>query len=553
MPELGETWKDGYAATRLGPMTQAEYNAYLASVSQYAGLFYNDGEYTPGEAFVDNIGNGVYDENEAFVDVNGDGIYTPGHTVTTPGNGVYDTGEVWVDDMSLSGRNNNRWDKAGGYWKNGVWKTTYKVGKTTYSCASWPAESFEDKGSSVYSPPEPFIDQNGVYDVGETYFDDRNGTFDWGAMASGTITGMGNVSTNLGLRNEMGGDPVIAPPDLASMYYDRPKTGQTPLYASEGWGNDIAVTASDYSANGYAVLTANSPEHIFIRNPTNISGRSSSVGGVTIQGRAYSPIYYTNVVGNTTNKIRIDDYFLEDPTDSTYNTGGASSGEIGNAGSKTYPMWLDVKESGNEKVYYVDGNLYIHSPTAYSMRFKTPGTKVTIVVRGNITISDEFYYNADYDPNLTYDQINSTVVKNPKDVLALIALKNPNVPGNSGNIKIGDAAYGTGGSIHAMMYAENDIVDNNIKPSTGQSYISIYGNMCAGGALNIKRDPTDWTRLDLTMDRRLSKGTVIVRGLPPAPTGSVFLGNEGHPNWQILAGTWKTSSVYDPVVDDPCQ
>ncbi len=553
MPELGETWKDGYAATRLGPMTQAEYNAYLASVSQYAGLFYNDGEYTPGEAFVDNIGNGVYDTGETFTDVDGDGQYTPGHTVTTPGNGVYDTGEVWVDDMSLSGRNNNKWDKAGGYWSGTTWKTTYKVGKKTYSCASWPAEAFEDKGSSTYAPPEPYVDRNGVYDTGEAYFDDRNGTFDWGSLASGTITGMDSVSTNLGLRNAMGGTPVIAPPDLASMYYDRPKTGATPLYAAEGWGNDIAVTASDYSANGYAVLNTSSPEHIFIRNPTNSSGRSSSAGGVTIQGRAYSPVYYTNVVGTTTNKIRIDDYFLEDPTDSTYNTGGASSGEIGNAGSTTYPMWLDVKENGNEKVYYVDGNLYIHSPTAYSMRFKTPGTKVTIVVKGNITISDEFYYNADYDPNLTYNQINSTVVKNAKDVLALIALKNPNVPGNSGNIKIGDAAYGTGGSIHAMMYAENDIVDNNIKPSTGQSFISIYGNMCAGGALNIKRNTTDWTRLDLTMDRRLSKGTVIVRGLPPAPTGSVFLGNEGHPNWQILVGTWKTSSVYDPVVDDPCE
>ena len=542
--EPGETWEEAYATSSLGPMTQAQYDAYLASISPYANLFYNNGEYDPGEAFVDSIGNGSYDEGEAFTDLNGDGVYTRGDTIIDNGNGVWDTGESWVDDSSRYGRDNGRYDPAGGYYNNkGKWKTSYKVKeggeKVTYSCASWPAEAFEDQGDEIHIDPEPYVDRNGVYDTGEVYLDDRNGSFDWGTLASGTITGMEYVDESLGVRNALGGDAIIEPPDVSSMYYSLPKTGSTPAFASEGWGHDIAVTASDYSANGYAILDANAPEHIFIRNPSTSS--TKYVSGVSIRARGYDPMYYTNSVGT---KVRVDDYFLEDPTDSSYNNPD-SRGEIGNAGSSTYPMYVDVKDNGNEKVYYVDGNLYIHSPTAYSMKFKEPGTIVTIVVNGNITISDEFYYNADYDPDLRYSDINSTVVHNAQDALCLVAIKNPNLSGRSGNIYIGDAIYGTGGSIHAMMYAENDFIDNNIDGS-GQPFISIYGNMTAGGNLNIKRDASHWTRLDLTLDRRLSLGDVFVPGLPPAPAGSVFLGSNGQPEWEFVEGTWKSASVITP-------
>jgi len=346
---------------------------------------------------------------------------------------------------------------------------------------------------------------------------------------------MENVDASLGLRNAWGGNRVIDPPDIYGMHYSRSKADSAPPFASDGWGHDVEVTASDYNANGVTIMDDDDPEHIFIRNPSR--SRNQNKGGVTVRARGYDPIYYEDEEGDP---VRIDDYFLEDPTDSSYNN-PKSSYEIGNAGSKTYAMLLDVKENGNDKVYYVDGNLYIHSPVAYSFRFKEPGTKVTIVARGNITISDEFYYNADYDEDLQYDEIDSTIVNNPKDVLSLIALKNPDVPDNSGNIHIGDAQYGTGGSIHAMMYAENDFIDNNISGS-GQSFISIYGNMAAGGLLDIHRDAWDWTRLDVSLDRRLSRGTVSVPGLPPAPAGSVFIGNNGVPDWKVVPGTWQSTS-----------
>jgi len=473
--------------------------------------------------------------------LNGDGVYTPGDTVVTDnGNGVWDEGETWVDDSDRYGRDNYRYDPAGGYYDSrGRWQTWYRVRRwgryRYYSCWGWPAEAFEDQGDTTYTEPEPFVDRNGVNDEGEEYLDDRNGSFDWGTMASGGITGMGYVDEALGLRDAWGGNPVIEPPDLASMNYDVSRTDPAPAFASLGWGHDVEVTASDYSANGVTIMDDDDPEHIFIRNPS--TSYNQNKGGVTVRARGYNPVYYTDAGGHT---VRVDDYFLEDPTDNSYNNPD-SGGEIGDAGSKTYPMYLDVKENGNEKVYYVDGNLYIHSPVAYTMRFKEPGTKITIIAKGNITISDEFYYNAEYDEDLRYDDINSTIVNNSQDALCLIAMNNPDVPGDSGNIYIGDAIYGTGGSIHAMMYAENDFVDNNISGG-GQSFISIYGNMAAGGLLDIHRDSWDWTRLDVSLDRRLSRGEIFVPGLPPAPAGTVFIGSDGTPEWEFAMGTWQSTS-----------
>jgi len=92
-----------------------------------------------------------------------------------------------------------------------------------------------------------------------------------------------------------------------------------------------------------------------------------------------------------------------------------------------------------------------------------------------------------------------------------------------------------------MMYAENDFVDNNISGG-GQSFISIYGNMAAGGLLDIHRDSWDWTRLDVSLDRRLSRGEIFVPGLPPAPAGTVFIGSDGTPEWEFAMGTWQSTS-----------
>jgi hypothetical protein len=134
------------------------------------------------------------------------------------------------------------------------------------------------------------------------------------------------------------------------------------------------------------------------------------------------------------------------------------------------------------------------------------------------------------------------VVNNPSDALCLIALKNP-ACANSGNIYIGDTQFGTGGSIHAMLYAENNFVDNNIN-SVDQQFISVFGNMTAGNRISLNRQVGSGqyrTRLDVTLDERIRDGTIIVPGLPH-PVGSqrsIQLDTA----WHMVPGTWSSWSA----------
>jgi hypothetical protein len=331
-----------------------------------------------------------------------------------------------------------------------------------------------------------------------------------------------------GQTSASGYDPRIDPPDLVSMYYDLDKNGAEPADALTRWGNDVSVTAGDYGT-AKAITDITRPEHIFVRNPPT-SGSTTS-GGKTIYGRSYTPVYKTS-------GARVDDYFLEDPADSTYNTSVTADQIDGTV--YTAPMYINVQASANVKLYYVDGNVYIHHPQVYSMRFRQPDTRITIVASGNITISDEFYYKASYG-TLTRDQMSSRIVKNPTDALCLIALKNPNCA-NSGNIYIGDQQFGTGGSIHAMLYAENNFIDNNIN-SANQPFISVFGNMTAGNQVLLNRSgaaASDRTRLDITLDERIRDGTIVIPGLPH-PVGtqrSIWIDTA----WHSVPGTWVGSS-----------
>lgn len=560
-----DTWINAYATQVFSrALSAAAFVAYSNAMSTNLSKVYKNGRYDEGEAFIDTIGNGTYDIGEPFVDANnnkvrdpgdsfidrnGNGVYNAGvDTVVDFGNGVYDAGEEWTEDSSHSQRVNGRYDPAGGYWQYAsgtwTWKTSYKSGSKTYSCSSWAAEPFEDAGDGNYNPSgETYTDQNGIYDNGEQYLDDRNSIYDYGTQAPGSISGMPQPAA--GQRVATGGDQPIYPPDLTHMYYHLDRNGTEPGDALARWGNDVTVNASRYSANGKVINNAADPCHIFVRNVNQSrsgygnddSTKRQTLGGVTIRSREYDLVYdiYSN---------RVDDYFLEDPTDSTYNTipAAESMAIAKNDDNRTHTMLINVTPQDNVKLYYVDGNVYLHATPTYAMRFKNPGTRITIVAKGNITISDEFYYNANYDTNLQYSAMTSVVVNNPTDALCLIALKNPACT-NSGNIFIGDPAMGTGGSIHAMLYAENDFIDNNIN-SVDQQFISIFGNMTAGDQVRINRVVGSGkyrTRLDVTLDERIRDGTIIVPGLPH-PVGnqrSIQLDTA----WHMVPGTWSGWSM----------
>jgi len=243
---------------------------------------------------------------------------------------------------------------------------------------------------------------------------------------------------------------------------------------------------SSSSAGGTAIqLPESSPAHIFRLNPDD---RKSDIDG-TVK----------------------NDYFLEDPYEN-------ARGQPMANGDNAYRITLsgtngEPGESSNKKVFYIDGNLWIHNFKAYSLALYgtgADGVQVTFVVKGNIYMSDNlFYENA------------------AKDGVAFIAMKDP-AEKDSGNIYFGDPVFGTLEEMNAFMFAENNFLDSNLDAS-GSAVVKLNGNMTAGNQVLIERDyGSSHTKMDVTFDDRVSTGVLELPGLP-----SVLL-DEGN-GFQILS------------------
>jgi hypothetical protein len=162
-----------------------------------------------------------------------------------------------------------------------------------------------------------------------------------------------------------------------------------------------------------------------------------------------------------------DDYFLEP----AQVTGG------GDSKSATTPLSL-----GSQRVYYVDGNVWIHNKQTYG--FLLNG-QATIVATGNIYICD------------------NTAYANDESLLGLVALGEYDAGDqlvSGGNIYFGDPSFGTLYTVSALMFAGNDFLYNTDSvtgtPEEPETGFSVYGNFAAMNQVSIRRD---W------YDRRIKK------------------------------------------------
>jgi hypothetical protein len=283
------------------------------------------------------------------------------------------------------------------------------------------------------------------------------------AAIDGTIRAVGAIS---GAGGETGHTQPI--PDLQAMNYavnhdiDVKAAFNTATYAS----------SSAYGGSAWKLPESN-PAHIFRKNPSDRSANTSSTAK--------------------------DDYFLED----VYEPINTSAAINANAGSHITISGIggEPGPNGNELVYYIDGNLWIHNNNAYSFTlWNSTGTpiKVTFVVKGNIYISDNIFYHDEH-----------------ADGLALIAMKDSSVT-DSGNIYFGDPSFGTLEYMDAFMYAENNFLDTNLS-ATGSARVTVHGNMTAGNQVLINRDfGTQHSKLTVNYDSRIWDGTLQLPGLPTA-------------------------------------
>jgi hypothetical protein len=235
-------------------------------------------------------------------------------------------------------------------------------------------------------------------------------------------------------------------------------------------------------------LPESSPAHIFRKNPNDRTANTSLTAK--------------------------DDYFLEDPYEPVSSSSVVApangtmislSGQNGNVGA-----------NGSDKVYYIDGNLWIHNNNIYSFTLANNGAnpiRATFVVKGNVYFSD----------NILYQQ-----VANRDDAIAFIAIRDSAVA-DSGNIYFGDPSFGTLEQMDAFMYAENNFYDNNLS-SSGSARVTVNGNMTAGNQVRINRDfGSQHSKLTVNFDPRIMNQTVTLPGLPGQAGGE--------PTWTVASWT----------------
>jgi hypothetical protein len=299
------------------------------------------------------------------------------------------------------------------------------------------------------------------------------------AEVMGTIRAMDGVTGKGSSSAEIGKQQAI--PDIAGMDYAHTADIDVAQEFSDG-----SPKYESNAAGGSAwQLGESNPAHIFRKNP---SDRTSEINGTAK-----------------------DDYFLEDPYEPMRRDSASD-------GTNAYPITLSgvSGESGkdsNQKVFYIDGNLWIHNYQTMSLQFAHSdpgGLQVTFVVKGNIYISDNLFYS-----------------NKSKDGVAFVAMKDPSVA-DSGNIYFGDPKFGTLERMYAYLYAENNFHDVNLS-ATGSAKVELFGNMTAGNQVKIRRDYTttvdglpsvQHSRLIVDFDERIANGELVMPGLPRTPAGS---------------------------------
>ncbi len=303
-----------------------------------------------------------------------------------------------------------------------------------------------------------------------------------------------------------GGD--ISFTEDASSTGDLRATGQI-----AGGTGDTGVTQPGFDFSGFD-FTDPSIVNVATQFATHGSSGSMSGGGTAdeVPENNAAHIFRRNPDDRTdeTSGTPKDDYFLEDPHESGGGGGGDDDDDDdddGGGGSAPSMVSIDDGSGTTRRVFYIDGNLWVHNKSAltFSMASATgTGVQVTFLVRGNIMFSDNF-----------------ELQDGALDGVAFVALVDPDEPA-SGNIYLGDPIYGTIERLDGYLYAERDFIDVNLD-ETGSLAVTINGAMTAGNHVAIQRtygpDPDDHSKLTVNWDPRYANGTLdlplLSSELPP--------------------------------------
>jgi len=249
-------------------------------------------------------------------------------------------------------------------------------------------------------------------------------------------------------------------PSLGANPYagDVDSTGNTNILDSASVSGTVSESADPLDHPSLVAMN-------YAQNNTHNVGEIFADAGV---GSGYLPSDHELrdvMVRNPTNRRREcastsgDDYFFEPAT------------ARGGGGQKTATTPLHL---GENRIYYVDGDVWVHSPSTYG--FLVDG-KVSIVATGDIHISDNIKY------------------ADSESMLGLVALgkyDSADQLTSGGNIYFGDPRFGTLYTASALMfaadsflYSTDSVTKGKEEPTTG---FSVYGNLNALNQVSIERD-----------------------------------------------------------------
>ena len=413
-----------------------------------------------------------------------------------------------------------------------------------------------------------------------------NGAFANG-MTSTTVSSTQNKEPDLSIPRSFG-----AANNQLEAEFNAQKFASATDHRDTNTGVAWVDVANEVSKNGTAnhqwvdgsyatdITDQNNAAHIFRKDPSSTSGASNN--RTTTYEYAPPPAK--------------SDYYLEDPT--SKNVTQASLTGVPVNGDTTASM-LNIKDSGNNAVYFIDGNMRVSGEPIKSYQLNPDpsisAVKMTMVVKGNVSLTDNLLYPqwmsktdsvaiiAVIDPNFpnttTADftsganvlpaafknktgkttaadfvaDYNSRASKARSNGLNMpdIDLTTPdgqarasqeyNKSYGSGNVYFGDPGSGTVEHFEAFMYAENNFYATNLdttKASGGTSKMEIYGNMTAGNQVNINRNTgTTLTPGYVPLSVTFDQSIMNGKGPPGLPQTPGVAGQD----WHVLS--WKQSQM----------
>ena len=350
--------------------------------------------------------------------------------------------------------------------------------------------------------------------------------------------------------NMIGGghDDSIQPPDLAAQGYDRAAREYRSWDAGwQGTGRDVVNVGNEYAHYqnlGQMKTFAIACEDSSAWNYSATSPPDNAMANFFQWGYQN---HYTKTFesADDTRMTATKNYYLG------ARNGGDASHYGNNAGGGLYGgghSVITITPEQNNKVYYVDGNVWIDSDGDNHIFF-VPGAgvdkvNITIVAKGNIYIGDQVFITSNtvdseqYSRNIGGSTSDAAYrMTDPDSGLALVAMRDgesfndlnkngkydvgetvigreipttPEPAGNnpsstsqystgyrgrmegSGNIIMGDTICGPVGVVEAFMFAENNFMDITSDTSQGSQRPYFFGNMTAGNTIFLNRYYANW-------------------------------------------------------------